>query len=404
MRMEELSDNRYIKGTDTVERYLLNLVQEYFKTANIASTTSREYVIKKAVERMKEEITFDSIGVLSITLPDGEKRTGAVTISLEDLNGEPLISPKLSAFNVNFGTEQNTACEGNDPRLSDARKPLDHKHEVSDITGLEGILSTLMAKADRVEDFLHEHDNKNILDMLVYTGDKTSIDLSVLDTLENKVRQMVTEVENEIIAYENRTNAKVTEVNQTITQVRSEIQSLSNSLVTANQKYETQAKNYVDNKVSDLKTFITQEINKMASATALNELLAVANNCFSLAGSMPVVFNSVVNTANKNYMYKATIPVTSVITNELTKRRQTLADCQIEVTMTFKNGAGKIMNRLLPFAIMKDYLFDGTFYYNINYTTNSFDIILETKSREVPSDIKECEVIFNIYSQNGATT
>ena len=106
MRMEELSDSRYIKNTDTVERYLLNLVQEYFKNSNIAPTTSKEYIIKRAVERMREEISYDSIGVLSITLPDGEKRTGAITITLEDLNGEPLISPKYSAFNVNFGNEK----------------------------------------------------------------------------------------------------------------------------------------------------------------------------------------------------------------------------------------------------------------------------------------------------------
>ena len=29
MRMEELSDNRYFKSTDQIERYLLNLVEQY---------------------------------------------------------------------------------------------------------------------------------------------------------------------------------------------------------------------------------------------------------------------------------------------------------------------------------------------------------------------------------------
>ena len=176
MRMEELSDSRYIKNTDTVERYLLNLVQEYFKNSNITPTTSKEYIIKRAVERMREEISYDSIGVLSITLPDGEKRTGAITITLEDLNGEPLISPKYSAFNVNFGNEKNTACEGDDPRLSDARKPLQHEHDIKDIIGLEGILSTLIGRIERIGGFAHEHSNKNVLDILIYTGEKVSID------------------------------------------------------------------------------------------------------------------------------------------------------------------------------------------------------------------------------------
>ena len=155
---------------------------------------------------MKEEITFDSIGVLSITLPDGEMRTGAVTITLEDLNGEPLISPKLTAFNVNFGTEAKTACEGNDPRLSDARKPLKHEHEISDIIGLEGILSTLTGKIERVDGFLHEHANSNVLNMLVYTGDNSTIDLTILETLEDKIIAIVEQIRKEIITYKEDIN------------------------------------------------------------------------------------------------------------------------------------------------------------------------------------------------------
>ena len=37
MRMEELSDSRYIKSTDQVERYLLGLVEEYCKNSNVSS-------------------------------------------------------------------------------------------------------------------------------------------------------------------------------------------------------------------------------------------------------------------------------------------------------------------------------------------------------------------------------
>ena len=107
MRMEELSDSRYIKNTDQVERYLLNLVEQYYKNSNVSSPASREYIIKRAVQRMKEEISFDNMGVLSITIPDGEVKTGAVSLTLEDLNGEPLISHKLSAFNVPFGNYKN---------------------------------------------------------------------------------------------------------------------------------------------------------------------------------------------------------------------------------------------------------------------------------------------------------
>ena len=83
MRMEELTDNRLIKTPDTVERYLLRLVRDYFNTQDKDTKTpisSKEYIIQKAVERMREEISFDSIGVLSIELPNGEIKTGNVLI------------------------------------------------------------------------------------------------------------------------------------------------------------------------------------------------------------------------------------------------------------------------------------------------------------------------------------
>ena len=216
MRMEELSDSRYIKSTDQIERYLLNLVEQYCKNSNISSPSSREYIIKRAVQRMKEEISFDNIGVLSITLPNGEQRTGAINITLEDLNGEPLISPKLSAFNVSFGNEQNTACEGNDPRLSDARKPLKHEHEISDIIGLEGQLSTLEGILNRTGQFEHIHENKNILDMLVYTGDNNVIDLTLLDTMKDKIQELVDEIRQEITEHRQEINDKITEVDNKV--------------------------------------------------------------------------------------------------------------------------------------------------------------------------------------------
>ena len=104
MRMEELSENRYLKTTDTVERYLLNVVNEYFKSSGTATSASREYIIQMAVDRIKEELVLEGTGVTSVILPSGETRTCAVNISLEDLNGEPVISPKNTAFNASFGS------------------------------------------------------------------------------------------------------------------------------------------------------------------------------------------------------------------------------------------------------------------------------------------------------------
>ena len=48
MRIEELVNNNFIKETDSVERYLLNIIKQYFKNNNIEND-SREYIIRKAV-------------------------------------------------------------------------------------------------------------------------------------------------------------------------------------------------------------------------------------------------------------------------------------------------------------------------------------------------------------------
>ena len=51
-------------------------------------------------------------------------------------------SSKLTGSQQVYGTGANTACQGNDARLSDARTPLAHTHPLSDITG-DGALAAL---------------------------------------------------------------------------------------------------------------------------------------------------------------------------------------------------------------------------------------------------------------------
>lgn len=400
MRMEELSDSRYIKGTDTVERYLLNLVQEYFKNSNIASTTSREYVIKKAVERMKEEITFDSIGVLSITLPDGEVRTGAVTITLEDLNGEPLISPKLTAFNVNFGTEAKTACEGDDPRLSDARKPLEHQHEISDIIGLEGILSTLTGKIERVDGFLHNHTNKNVLDMLVYTGSNSTIDLTILETLEDKIMKIVDEIRQEIIDYRQEINDKITDINNKISEVKTQINNLKQYILDTNKEYYELSKKHTDESIKKAQDEINDALDNLITVDMLIDVLEVANNSYTLAGSMEFDLDNVLDFANGGKKQDVYVDIDSSILAALTSRKQNLKDCQIEIIMQYMDDtAGKMVYGTLPHIMFKDNLIDGSIQLSTLYTNNQIMVSLDSASLTIPSAIKEARIIYNVYSK-----
>lgn len=401
MRMEELSESRYIKGTDAVERYLLNLVQEYFKNSNIAATTSREYIIKKAVERMKEEISFDSIGVLSITLPSGEIRTGAVTITLEDLNGEPLISPKLSAFNVNFGQEQNTACEGNDPRLSNARKPLPHQHEISDVIGLEGILSTITGKVERVYGLSHTHDNQNVLDMLVYTGNNTIIDLTLLETLEDKVVKLIEEVRQEIIDYREEINDKVTEIDTKIADILNQINTIKQYILDTNQEYYDLSKKYTDEQVQAAQDIVNAELEKLFTRDMLSDALTIANNIHTLAGSMEFVLKDHFDFTTSASI---TLPVDSAILDELNVRGQLLQDCSIETFLEYEDvSIGKIVRTTLPHILFNNNLVDGSIQLSTVYSTNQIVLVFDSASLTVSEEIKNAKVIYNVYAKQLVT-
>lgn len=404
MRMEELSDSRYIKGTDTVERYLLNLVQEYFKNSNIASTTSREYIIKKAVERMKEEITFDNIGVLSITLPNGEERTGAVTITLEDLNGEPLISPKLSAFNVDFGTEQNTACEGNDSRLSDARKPLSHNHEISDIVGLEGMISSLTGKIERVDGFLHEHNNKNVLDMLVYTGNNSTIDLTGLESLEDKIVEIIDEIRQEIIDYKQEINDKITEINQKTTDVKSQIDILKQYILDTNKEYYDLSKQYTDDSITKAQQEVNTELDNLITRDMFDEALEVARNTYTFVGSMEFDLDDKLDFNNGTNNQSITIDIDTDIIAELTERDQSLENCQIETFIQYKESStSKVVYGALPYIIFNDNVVDGSIQLSTIYTDSQLLLSFNSASLNITDEIKDARIIYNVYAKEKVT-
>ena len=394
MRMEELSDSRYIKSTDQVERYLLGLVEEYCKNSNVSSPSSREYIIKRAVQRMKEEISFEGMGVLSITLPDGEPRTGAVNITLEDLNGEPLISPKLSAFNVSFGNEQNTACEGNDPRLSDARKPLKHQHEIKDIIGLEGQLSTLEGLLNRTGQFEHEHANKNILDMFVYTGDKTVIDLTLLDTMKDDIQKLVDKIREEIIAHKQEINNKITEVNTKITEVKQEIENLKQFIIDKNKEYYKKSTDYTDTKITETENALNTKIANLVTKEMLNGVLDIANKAYTFVGQSVYTVNSVIDNNTQS--------IDQSILDEIITRETSLDKCVFEISLKYLTPSGQTFMYTLPYIIFKDntvygmiqaeLLNDGTIIFHTDVDINN-----------LPDEIYHGEIIINVYSTSSVS-
>lgn len=211
MRMEELEGQNYIKGVDTVEKYLLNLVKQYFENTNEVNANTKEYIIRKAVNRMKEELNIDNAGVVSVN-----GMTGPVTINCETLGAEPYVYPKGNAYNKNFGNSAGTVCEGNDPRLNDKRKPLPHTHAISDIDGLTGKITSIENYLNTLSSNSHTHSNKSVLDKIRYSGDSLTIDLAVIEQTNNLLDAKINEVDALITAYTNSMDAMVAQLQAAI--------------------------------------------------------------------------------------------------------------------------------------------------------------------------------------------
>lgn len=402
MRFEELSENRYIKGPDTVERYLLGLVQEYFKSSNLADSTSREYIIQRAVQRMKEEISFDELGVLSITMPNGEVRTGPVSISIEELGGEPLIVPKRTAFNVDFGNTANTACEGNDPRLSDARKPTPHTHETSDILGLDGIISTLTGKIDRVDGLIHEHDNQSVLDKLTYSGSGTAIDLTIIDTIDTQVQGEIGNIKQDIIDYRQEIQDKADTIGQDIVQIERDIADIITLVDSSGTSYLAEANDYTDQKVASLRSEYSGDFSDFVTKDLLSTALT---NAISRIGSFTARLSNIIDVSGNTTEQTGVVDFPSDIVSAIASRGQTLIGCFVEIFISFEKD-GKQVTCLLPYITYGE----GVIAHSLSAATvlgsdgkHQLQVMYSAFAKIFPAELVNAEVIVNLYSKQDVT-
>lgn len=401
MRMEELANNKYIKKTDTVEKYLLELVRSYFKGSNIADNASREATVNKALERMKEEMTLDGMGVTSIII-NGEVKTGAVTITLEDLGGEPWINPKRSAFNVDFGTTKGTACEGNDPRLSDDRYPLTHKHKTSDIIGLDGILSTLTGKVNRVNGLAHSHSNKDILDKLIYTGNKTVIDLSILDNMDDKISNIVNQIRNEISGFRTDISQIVTTIEVQINDIERRIDELNDLIQEKNREYYAQAVSYTDTKYDGLKRDFEDAIKDFVVEDDLKNILDAANQVIIKVGMFSINIKDVLDLTGYQQVRKGTYTIPVSVKNEIADKGVGIMQCQTEFLIAYINDDSRQVYAPIPYITFENGNVDG----NLQISNDEDNIYITYTSKAgnyIPDEIQNATIICNFYSRQDVT-
>lgn len=188
MNFQERDNNIYEKSNDDrISVYLKNIISRYFDIEKEINDETKEAIIIQAYTRLKQFMaTYTNNFVVSIN-----EKSGSVSISIQDINGEPAFK-KNTAYNKDFcdndTIEQDTIVRGNDIRLSDSREPLIHIHNINDINGLQEEIDKLDVKLDENR---HIHHNKNVLDMLRYTGTNTEIDLVLIEYLIQKCKMAV---------------------------------------------------------------------------------------------------------------------------------------------------------------------------------------------------------------------
>lgn len=410
MRMEELSDSQYIKGTDTVERYLLGLVRAYFADSNVAEPASRDFIIRRAVARMKEEFRYENIGVLSITLADGQPRTGPVSITLADLGAEPAITPKLTAFNVNFGDQANTACEGNDPRLSDARTPLPHVHDIQDINGLEGRLSTLLSLINRVNGSTHVHTNSNVLDKLVYTGNNPVINLDLMYTLNQDLEDKMQDIRNRLSTLINTDiPQRIAQVQQLLTDTETNINAALNIATATHNHYLGEAKKYTDDSLPTILATFNGTVSDYVKKT---QLTGITTGCLSFVGNMLVSMRNLNNRSPEanigDYYYSVAIP--DEVIDELTSRQSSIQECLIDGYVK-KLATNEYIK--MPYLYLSETgEYNGILLFGINYVDKEIwfsykmDAIPNDEGEipDLPSEVRNTSVEIKFYSKRSVNS
>lgn len=251
MALEQHEDNRFTKERDDVEKYLLRIIQRYFDIQNVYTQESIEAIIIESLTRYKQSIFHEKGGfIFSLN-----QKTGHIILTIRDLGGEEAFE-KQSAFNKDFGDKADTICEGDDPRLEDEREPLPHEHEISDVKGLAERLKKIIPSNK-----MHIHKNKNVLDMLTYTGTKTEIDLIVLDYLEENLKKYY----DNLLYYQREektiTNKAIEDLSSYITIIEQDLD-YAKSLIENAVTWLEDAYKYTDNQVNLLKDKFTRLLLK----------------------------------------------------------------------------------------------------------------------------------------------
>ena len=244
---------------------------------------------------------------------------------------------------------------------------------------------------------MHEHKNKSVLDILVYTGNKSVIDLADLENIEEKIKKMVQDIENDITGYRNDIQTKITQINAEIQTVRTEIESIKQYILNTNKQYFEQSKAYVNTKINDAIADIDNKLMDYTKKTELSPILDLASRVYTLVGSMEIPLSNAANLKE----YDADVSIAQDILNELNTRMQRLQNTQIELLLEYSDGSN-LMRSNTPHVIMDDNAINGTLQAGIVFDNNTVHVSISCESN-IPDYIINSKIILNIYSKKDIT-
>lgn len=271
MNLKEHENNHFTKQKNKVEQYLLRIIQRYFDIENNFTKESIEAIINESLTRFKQDIMTGQGFMFSLN-----QKTGHLVLTIQDFKGEPKLN-KRSAFNKNFGNQSDTICEGNDFRLSNNREPLLHTHNISDIKKIEEKLKAINTNFASI----HTHDNKNILDMIKYTGIKTQIDLIIIEQIEIALNHYYNNlVYKQQEMQKTHDNALSMFINYKSI-IDKELENAKN-FIDNSTSYIDDIKNYIDIKIKSVKDNAINALTKYVPKDKIQNIIQTLNSSYSI--------------------------------------------------------------------------------------------------------------------------
>jgi hypothetical protein len=276
--VEYNSLNQYEKKIDVIEAYLMRIIRRYFDTEDLNNIVLREAIVAEAMSRYKSEIDYEMAAVTSLN-----DKVGKVTLSIFDLKGERSFA-KRSAFNKSFGSGTNTICEGDDPRLSDDRVPIDHSHYSSSIEDIMERFQAYQRTMVEITKSYHTHKQKPILDKLSYSGSKDKIDLIIIEEIQSSIKALLEKLGRLSINMENLIEKYLEDLDTKVKVLYDILVIVKENITKKDNEIKDLITQYTDDEIKAFSEYIQELINNKVKCEEINKIIEVLKTVYRFVG------------------------------------------------------------------------------------------------------------------------